>query len=100
MGFRDRFYTPQTAKAILSWRIAVGIGHYVNCDDRRIAYGTTGSVVAGLVDNRHGLVRFDGYRYIAEYALRQNPRARMLVLYMTPRIGPLNFPRDGQLAQQ
>lgn len=26
MGFRDRFYTPQTAKAILSWRIAVGIG--------------------------------------------------------------------------
>ncbi len=26
MGFRDRFYTPATAKAILSWRIAVGIG--------------------------------------------------------------------------
>lgn len=24
MGFRDRFYTPKTAKAILSWRIAVG----------------------------------------------------------------------------
>ncbi len=26
MGFRDRFYTPATAKAILSWRIALGIG--------------------------------------------------------------------------
>lgn len=26
MGFRDRFYTPQTAKAILSWRILLGIG--------------------------------------------------------------------------
>lgn len=26
MGFKDRFYTPQTAKAILSWRIAAGLG--------------------------------------------------------------------------
>jgi hypothetical protein len=26
MGFRDRFYTPTTAKAILSWRIALGVG--------------------------------------------------------------------------
>ncbi len=26
MGFRDRFYTPKTAKAILSWRIALGVG--------------------------------------------------------------------------
>jgi len=26
MGFRDRFYTPQTAKALLSWRILVGLG--------------------------------------------------------------------------
>jgi hypothetical protein len=26
MGFRDRFYTPKTAKAILSWRILLGIG--------------------------------------------------------------------------
>lgn len=26
MGFRDRFFTPRTAKAILSWRILVGIG--------------------------------------------------------------------------
>jgi hypothetical protein len=26
MGFRDRFYTPRTAKAILSWRIVVGLG--------------------------------------------------------------------------
>lgn len=26
MGFRQRFYTPTTAKAILSWRIALGIG--------------------------------------------------------------------------
>ncbi len=26
MGFRDRFYTPTTAKAILSWRILVGLG--------------------------------------------------------------------------
>ena len=25
MGFRDRFYTPSTAKAILSWRILLGI---------------------------------------------------------------------------
>jgi hypothetical protein len=25
MGFRDRFFTPRTAKAILSWRIAIGI---------------------------------------------------------------------------
>lgn len=25
MGFRDRFYTPTTAKAILSWRILVGV---------------------------------------------------------------------------
>jgi hypothetical protein len=46
-----------------------------------------------------GDLGFDGYRHIAEYALRQNPTARMLVLYMTPRIGPLNFPRDGQLAK-
>ena len=26
MGVRDRFFTPQTAKAILSWRIAIGVG--------------------------------------------------------------------------
>jgi hypothetical protein len=26
MGFRDRFYTPRTAKAILSWRILLGVG--------------------------------------------------------------------------
>jgi hypothetical protein len=26
MGFRDRFYTPTTAKALLSWRILLGIG--------------------------------------------------------------------------
>lgn len=26
MAFRDRFYTPQTARAILSWRILAGIG--------------------------------------------------------------------------
>ncbi len=26
MGFRDRFYTPRTAKAILSWRILLGAG--------------------------------------------------------------------------
>lgn len=26
MGFRDRFFTPRTAKAILSWRIALGAG--------------------------------------------------------------------------
>ena len=26
MGFRDRFYTPRTAKAILSWRILLGLG--------------------------------------------------------------------------
>jgi hypothetical protein len=26
VGFRDRFYTPATARAILSWRILVGVG--------------------------------------------------------------------------
>ena len=26
MGLRDRFYTPATAKAILSWRILIGVG--------------------------------------------------------------------------
>lgn len=26
MGFRDRFYTPTTARALLSWRILVGVG--------------------------------------------------------------------------
>ena len=26
MGFRDRFYTPRTATAILSWRILLGVG--------------------------------------------------------------------------
>jgi hypothetical protein len=26
VGFRDRFYTPKTARAILSWRILLGIG--------------------------------------------------------------------------
>lgn len=26
MGIRDRFYTPQTAKALLSWRILLGLG--------------------------------------------------------------------------
>jgi hypothetical protein len=26
MGFRDRFFTPKTAKAILSWRIVIGAG--------------------------------------------------------------------------
>ncbi len=26
MGFRDRFYTPKTARAILSWRILLGVG--------------------------------------------------------------------------
>jgi hypothetical protein len=26
MGFRDRFFTPRTAKAILSWRIVIGVG--------------------------------------------------------------------------
>jgi len=29
MAFRDRFYTPATAKAILSWRIALGAGFAV-----------------------------------------------------------------------
>lgn len=29
MGLRDRFFTPTTAKAILSWRIAVGVGAVV-----------------------------------------------------------------------
>jgi hypothetical protein len=26
MGLRDRFFTPRTAKAILSWRIVIGVG--------------------------------------------------------------------------
>ncbi|MFV0307038.1 MAG: hypothetical protein ACK5OX_04775 [Desertimonas sp.] len=26
MGFRDRFFTPRTAKAILSWRLLIGLG--------------------------------------------------------------------------
>ena len=26
MGFRDRFFTPQTAKAIMSWRLLLGVG--------------------------------------------------------------------------
>jgi len=26
VGFRDRFYTPKTAKAILSWRLLLGVG--------------------------------------------------------------------------
>ena len=26
MSFRDRFFTPATAKAILSWRILLGVG--------------------------------------------------------------------------
>lgn len=26
MGFRDRFFTPATAKAIMSWRILIGVG--------------------------------------------------------------------------
>jgi hypothetical protein len=26
MGFRDRFYTPTTARALLSWRIVLGVG--------------------------------------------------------------------------
>jgi hypothetical protein len=29
MGFRDRFFTPRTAKAILSWRILLGVGSAV-----------------------------------------------------------------------
>lgn len=46
MGFRDRFFTPRTAGAILSWRIAVGVGVAV-----AMSVGGVGiplSIVAGL----------------------------------------------------
>ena len=46
MGFRDRFYTPQTAKAILSWRIAIGVG--IAAAMLAAGVGVAGSVVAGL----------------------------------------------------
>ncbi len=46
MRFRDRFYTPQTARAILSWRIAVGVG--VAAAMIAAGVGVVGSVAAGL----------------------------------------------------
>ena len=53
MGFRDRFYTPQTAKAILSWRIllgaAVGVGMALVGIPVVASVGVAGAVYAGSV---------------------------------------------------
>lgn len=46
MGFRDRFFTPRTAAAILSWRIAVGAGVAVAMSVAGV--GIAVSVLAGL----------------------------------------------------
>ena len=45
MGFRDRWYTPRTAAAILSWRIAVGVGVAVAMGVAGVNW--IGAVVAG-----------------------------------------------------
>jgi hypothetical protein len=45
MGFRDRFFTPATAKALLSWRILLGIGVGVVVG---ILAGPTWGVGAGI----------------------------------------------------
>lgn len=46
MGFRDRFFTPRTAGAILSWRIAVGAGVAVAMSVGGV--GVALSILAGL----------------------------------------------------
>jgi hypothetical protein len=45
MGFRDRFFTPATAKALLSWRILLGIAVGVGVG---VLFGPTWGVGAGL----------------------------------------------------
>lgn len=53
MGFRDRFFTPTTAKALLSWRIAVGVAVAVAMGVARLPIGVAAAagvaVYAGLV---------------------------------------------------
>jgi len=53
MGFRDRFFTPKTARAILSWRILIGAGVAVAMAvagvSMAVAIGVGAVVYAGLV---------------------------------------------------
>ncbi len=48
MGFRDRFYTPTTAKAILSWRLAIGIGIAVALGVAGLPIGVAIAVGSGV----------------------------------------------------
>ena len=48
MGFRDRFYTPTTAKAILSWRILLAIGVGVALAVAQLPLGAAIGVGAGV----------------------------------------------------
>ena len=48
MGFRDRFFTPVTAKALLSWRIAVAIGVGVALGVAGLPIGAAIGVAAGV----------------------------------------------------
>lgn len=48
MGFRDRFYTPATAKAILSWRIPIGIGVAVSMAVAGVGVIASAAVGAGV----------------------------------------------------
>lgn len=48
MGFRDRFFTPATARAILSWRIALGIGVAVAMAVAGLPLGVAIGVGAGV----------------------------------------------------
>ena len=47
MGFRDRFWTPTTAKAIVSWRLLLGVG--VGAALGLLGVPVVGAVVVGLV---------------------------------------------------
>jgi hypothetical protein len=65
MGLRDRFYTPATARAILSWRIIVGVGVAV-------ILGVAGVPIAGVV--AAGLAIYAGLVYVAMPKAVQRPR--------------------------
>ncbi len=48
MGLRDRFFTPRTARAILSWRIAIGVGVAVAMAVAGVSVGVSIAVGAAV----------------------------------------------------
>lgn len=91
MAFRDRFFTPQTAKAILSWRllVAVGVGVAVGFANVGAGIGVGVATYAGLVaaampkgqrrPNIDPFVLSEPWRRIMQQAQRSGRKLRSIV---------------------